>query len=107
MKIKPHKFLLRRGGDVIYEAEISFPQAALGAEIEVPILKGTDKLTIPSGTQNGDILRLKGKGIPGRYGRGDQLVHITVTVPKRLSGKQKKLIEQLDEELGKKRGFFG
>lgn len=107
VRIKPHKELIRRGSDVIYEAEISFPQAALGTEIEVPILKGTDKLYVPAGTQNGDILRMKGKGIPGRYGRGDQLVHVTVVVPKRLSRRQRQLIEQLDEELGKKRGLFG
>ncbi len=107
VRIKPHKELLRKGTDIIFEAEISFPQAALGDEIVVPILRGTEKLKIPSGTQNGDILRLGGKGMPGRYGRGDQLVHVTVNVPKRLSRRQKQLIEQLNEELGKKRGIFG
>lgn len=107
VRIKQHKDLIRRGSDLIYEAEVTFPQAALGAEIDVPILKGVEKLKVPSGTQNGDILRLKGKGMPSRFGRGDQLVHITVTVPKRLSRKQRQLIEQLDEEMGKKRGLFG
>jgi molecular chaperone DnaJ len=107
VRIKPHKHLIRRGNDLIYETKISFPQAALGADIEVPILRGKEKLTIPSGTQNGDILRLKGKGMPGRYGRGDQLVHVTVTVPKRLSRRQRQLIEQLNEELKKKPGIFG
>ena len=107
VRIKPHKELLRKGSDIIYEAEISFPQAALGDEITVPILRGTEILKIPSGTQNGDILRLRGKGMPSRYGRGDQLVHITVQVPKKLSRKQRQLIEQLNEELGKKRGLFG
>ena len=107
VRIKPHKQLLRKGADIIFEVDISFPQAALGDEIEVPILRGTEKLKIPSGTQNGDILRLRGKGVPGRYGRGDQLVHVTVNVPKKLSRKQKQLIEQLDEELGKKKGLFG
>ncbi len=107
VRVKPHKQLLRKGADIIFEADISFPQAALGDEIVVPILRGTEKLKIPSGTQNGDILRLRGKGVPGRYGRGDQLVHITVNVPKKLSRKQKQLIEQLNEELGKKKGLFG
>ena len=107
VRIKKHKELIRRGSDVIYEAEITFPQAALGTEIEIPILKGRDKLKVPAGTQNGDILRMKGKGIPSRYGCGDQLVHITITVPKKLTRKQKQLIEQLDEELSKKRGLFG
>jgi len=105
--VKPHKQLLRKGADIIFEVDISFPQAALGDEIVVPILRGTEKLKIPSGTQNGDILRLRGKGVPGRYGRGDQLVHVTVNVPKKLSRKQKLLIEQLNEELGKKKGLFG
>ncbi|MFC1803464.1 molecular chaperone DnaJ [Thermoproteota archaeon] len=107
VRVKPHENLIRRGNDVIYEARINFPQAALGTEIEVPILRGKDTLKVPSGTQNGDILRLKGKGIPGRFRRGDQLVHITVTVPKKLSHRQRQLVEELDEELGKKRGLFG
>ncbi len=62
---------------------------------------------MPSGTQNGDILRMRGKGIRGRFGHGDQLVHITVTVPKRLNRRQRQLIEELDRELNKKRGLFG
>jgi len=107
VRIKPHKHLIRRGTDVIYEAEVSFPQAALGTEIEVPTLKGGESLKVPSGTQNGDILRMRGEGIRGRFGQGDQLVHITVTVPKRLNRKQRQLIEELDRELGKKRGLFG
>ncbi|MBN2334664.1 molecular chaperone DnaJ [Candidatus Bathyarchaeota archaeon] len=107
VRIKPHRHLVRRGADVIYEAEVTFPQAALGTEIEVPTLKGGDTLKVPSGTQNGDILRMRGRGIPGRFGSGDQLVHITVLVPKRLSRKQRQLLEELEKELGKKRGLFG
>jgi molecular chaperone DnaJ len=106
VRIKPHKYLQRRGMDVIFEKEISFPQAALGADIEVPTLKGAETLSVPSGTQNGDILRMRGKGIPSRFGTGDELVHITVTVPKRLSRKARRIIEELDKELEKK-GFFG
>jgi molecular chaperone DnaJ len=107
VRIKPHKELLRKGSDIIYEAEINFPQAALGDEIKVPVLRGSETLRIPAGTQNGDILRLRGKGMPGRYGRGDQLVHVTVTIPKRLNRREKQLIEQLRGELGKKKGLFG
>ena len=107
VNIKPHEKLLRKGRDVIYEAEISFPKAALGTEIEVPVLGGKEKLKIPSGTQNGDILRIRGKGMPSRFGNGDELVHITVNVPKRLTRRQRELIEKLDEELGKRRGLFG
>jgi molecular chaperone DnaJ len=107
VRIKPHKELIRRGSDIIYETKINFPQAALGSEIDVPVLKGVEKLNIPSGTQNGDILRIKGKGMPSRYGRGDELVHVTVEVPKKLSRKEKELIRQLEEEMNKKHGFFG
>ncbi|MCW4049558.1 MAG: molecular chaperone DnaJ [Candidatus Bathyarchaeota archaeon] len=107
VRVKPHKHLLRRGADVIYEAEVNFPQAALGTQIDVHTLKGLDKLNIPSGTQNGDILRMRGKGMPSRFGTGDQLVHITVTVPKKLSRKEKQLIQELEKELGKKKGIFG
>ena len=107
VRVKPHEYLIRRGADVIYEAEVSFPQAALGTEIEVPTLRGAEGLKVPSGTQNGDILRMRGKGIRGRFGHGDQLVHVTVTVPKRLTRKQRQLIEELDRELNKKRGLFG
>jgi len=107
VRVKPHEHLLRRGSDVIYEAEISFPQAALGTEIEIPILGGSAKLFVPAGTQSGDILRMRGKGISSRFGTGDQLVHITVTVPKKLTRKQRELVEELDKELGKKRGLFG
>jgi molecular chaperone DnaJ len=106
VRIKPHKYLQRRGMDVIYEQEISFPQAALGAEIEVPTLKGNETLKIPSGTQNGDILRMRGKGMPSRFGTGDELVHITILIPKRLSRKERRIIEELDKELNKK-GLFG
>jgi len=107
VRVKPHESLIRRGSDLIYEAEISFPQAALGAEIEVPVIGGTAKLKVPAGTQNGDILRMRGKGMPSRFGTGDQLIHITVSVPKKLSRRQRELVEELDRELGKKRGLFG
>ena len=107
VRIKPHDQLIRKGRDLIYEARITFPQAALGDEIKVPVLRGKETLKIPSGTQNGDILRLKGKGMPTRYGNGDELVHITVDIPKRLTRRQRKLIEELGEELNKKRGLFG
>ncbi len=105
--IKKHPHLIRRGSDVIHEVDITFPQAALGTSLKVPSLKGEETVKIPSGTQNNDVIRLKGKGIKGRFGRGDQLVYVTVKIPKKLSRKQRKLIETLDEELKKNRGFFG
>jgi len=105
--IKPHKELIRRGSDIIHEVEINFPQAALGTEMEVPVLGGREVIKVPSGTQNGDIIRLRGMGMKGRFGKGDQLVHVTVSVPKKLSRKERQLIQELQEELGKKKGIFG
>jgi molecular chaperone DnaJ len=101
VRIKPHPYLLRRGLDIIYEAEVNFAQATLGAEIAVPILGGESKLKIPAGVQNGTILRMKGQGIKSRRGTGDQLVHITVRVPEKLSKRQRELVEELGKELGK------
>ena len=100
VRIKPHPNLIRRGMDIIYEAEINFPQAALGDEIEVPTLTGEATVRIPQGTQSGTIIRLRGKGIKGRLGHGDQLVHISVQVPTKLNNRQRELIEELGEELG-------
>ncbi|MFP3950926.1 MAG: molecular chaperone DnaJ [Candidatus Bathyarchaeia archaeon] len=101
VRVKPHEHLIRRGRDVIYEAEISFPQASLGAKIRVPTLRGESELKIPEGTQNGDILRMRVMGIPSAYGRGDELVHISVKVPKKLNSRQRELIEELGKELEK------
>ena len=110
VRIKPHPYLLRKGADTIYEAEINVAQAALGAEITVPVIGGEERVKVPSGTQSGDIIRLKGRGMPSRYGRGDHLVHVTVKVPTRLSKRQRELMEELSGELGTpeqpKRGFW-
>ncbi|UCH56846.1 MAG: molecular chaperone DnaJ [Candidatus Bathyarchaeota archaeon] len=102
VRIKPHKFLIRRGRDLIYEAEINFAQAALGTSIEVPSLSGQRTLKVPSGTQSGSILRMRGEGMPSRFGKGDQLVHITVQVPEKLTKKQRELIEELGKEFESK-----
>ena len=107
VRIKPHKELIRRGSDIIHEIEVNFPQAALGTEIEVPVLGGRETIKVPGGTQNGDIIRLKKRGMKGRFGYGDQLIHVTVTVPKKLSKKERQLIQELGKELGKKKGIFG
>jgi molecular chaperone DnaJ len=105
--IKPHKIFERHGNDIYLEAPISFTQAALGGEIEVPTLKGKSKLKIPSGTQTDTIFRMKGKGIPSLhgYGTGSQNVRVIVQVPERLSARQKELLKEFDKE-GKKKGFF-
>jgi molecular chaperone DnaJ len=82
---------------VVFDLGISFPQAALGAEIEVPTLSESAVLTIPPGTQSGDVLRLTGRGIPrlGGGARGDQLAQISVWVPTRLSAEERRALEPL------------
>ena len=102
--VKRHKLFERRGDDIIYEATISFPQAALGTKIDIPTLYGDAKLKIPSGTQSGTIFRLKGKGLPhlSGWGKGNQFVNVIVYTPKKLSKKQKKLLKDLEKELKEK-----
>ncbi|MGI6576096.1 MAG: molecular chaperone DnaJ [bacterium] len=112
ISVKPHSLFIRQGADIIYEAPISFTQAALGAEIEVPTLQGKAKLNIPAGTQPGTRFRLRGKGMPHlrRAGRGDQHVRVTIEVPTRLTQRQRQLLEELastyTEEKGESKGFF-
>nr|MBP7685030.1 molecular chaperone DnaJ [Deltaproteobacteria bacterium] len=90
------------GADVLLEVPISFPQAVLGAQIDVPTIEGRVAMKIPPGTQSGRSFRLRGKGIPvyGGAGKGDQLVRVIVEVPENISRKQRKLIQELAEELG-------
>ena len=85
-----------KGNDLFCEIPISFPQAALGAEVEVPTLEGYADLKISSGTSSGRIFHLKGKGMQklGGNGKGDQIVRVYVDVPKKLTAKQKDLLEE-------------
>lgn len=109
LHIKKHDLFEREGNDIVLEVPISYAQAALGDEIEVPKLKGKVKIKIPPGTQTGTVFRLKGQGIPylHRYGTGDQLVKVYVEVPEKLSKKQKEQLREFDKSLGKKKkGFF-
>jgi molecular chaperone DnaJ len=102
IKIRPHPFFHREGDDVLCQVPVTFAQAALGAEVAVPTLDGKGKLRVPAGTQPGDILRIKGKGVPHRVGmgRGDQRVEVGVEVPTQLTARQKSLLEELARELG-------
>jgi len=92
-----HEYFTRQGDHVIYELPISFPMAATGGEVTIPTLYGPEKLKIPSGTQSGKVLKLRGKGIPRLHhtGKGHQLVQIRVWVPTKLSGRDKQLLEEL------------
>ncbi|HZP46764.1 MAG TPA: molecular chaperone DnaJ [Candidatus Binataceae bacterium] len=94
--VKEHPLFVRQDNDILIEVPISFPQAALGAEIEVPTLEGKINMKVPAGTQSGKIIRLKGKGFPDLhgYGAGDQLVRIAVETPRRLSARQRELLEE-------------
>jgi molecular chaperone DnaJ len=93
---EPHKVFVRDGNDVILDLLISFPEAALGAEIEVPTLTGRAKLRVEPGTQSGRVLRMRDKGIPhlNSFGRGDQLVRVNVWVPTRISSEERTLLKQ-------------
>ena len=95
----PHDSLTRDGENLHYELTLSFPDAALGTSVEIPTVSGSVKINIDKGTQPGKILRLKNKGLPSvqGYGRGDQLIHINVWVPKNLSNEEKKTLEGLKE----------
>jgi molecular chaperone DnaJ len=94
--VREHPLFVRQDNDVVIEVPVSFPQAALGTEIEVPTLEGKVKLRIPAGTQSGKVFRLKGKGIVDLhgYGHGDQLVKIVVETPRRLTPRQRELLEE-------------
>ncbi|HNI09543.1 MAG TPA: DnaJ C-terminal domain-containing protein, partial [bacterium] len=87
----------RHGDDVLLNVNITFPQAVLGDEVEVPTLFGKAKLTIPGGIQSGKILRMRGKGIPhlNGSGSGDQLIRVAVHTPSKISDKERRLIEEL------------
>jgi molecular chaperone DnaJ len=94
---EPHKIFSRNGDDIILDLLISYPQAALGTEIEIPTINGRAKLKIDPGTQSGKILRMRGKGIPNLRGdyRGDQLIRVNVWVPTHLSKEDKELLKSL------------
>jgi molecular chaperone DnaJ len=90
------------GDDIVCKFPISFSQATLGGEVEVPSLEGSVRMRVPPCTQVGSVLRLKGKGVAHRLraGNGDQLVEVTIQVPSQLSERARQLLEELGHELG-------
>jgi molecular chaperone DnaJ len=111
--VRPHPLFERDGFNIWYELPITYAQAALGAEIDIPTLDGRIRYEIKEGTQPGDVLRVRGKGIPYLNGRGtgDLLLKVVVEVPKNLSKEQKKLLTAFDEATGdknyqKRKSFF-
>ncbi len=110
--VQPHARFERDGASILLDQEVSFAQAALGAEVEVPTLDGKVKLNIPEGTQTGTTFRLKGKGVPflRNGGRGDQFVTVKVTVPRGLSSAQKDALRQYAQTMGEtveQKNIFG
>ncbi|HYC22638.1 MAG TPA: molecular chaperone DnaJ [Candidatus Bathyarchaeia archaeon] len=113
ISVLEHEIFKRDGNDVICELPVSFPRAALGAELDVPTLEGTVKMKMPAGTQSGSVFRLRGKGVPDLhgYGRGDELVQVIVETPRKLNARQRELLEELAAISGEEvhpmqKGFF-
>jgi len=101
--VEAHPYFKRQDNHIILELEINVAQGALGDLVTVPTLDGDEELTIPAGTQTGEVFRLKARGVPylRRPGRGDQMVVVTVNVPRKLTAEQRELFEQLGATLGK------
>jgi len=99
VRVEPHEFFLRDGDNLICEVPITYSQAALGTEADVPTLKGAAKLSIPRGTQSGELFRLRGQGVPNvRSGRkGDLIAQAVIEVPKKLGERQEELLRELAE----------
>ncbi|HUG35646.1 MAG TPA: molecular chaperone DnaJ [Candidatus Limnocylindrales bacterium] len=99
LHVRPHEIFVRHGADLVCELPLTFPQAALGAAVEVPVLGGKATLTVPAGTQAGQTVRLKGKGMPHLRGRGhgDAVYQIALEVPTRLSSRQRELLEEFQQ----------
>ncbi len=110
INVKDHRVFQREGADLYATQELSFPEAALGATIEVPTLDGKKvELTVPPGTQPGEMQRLKGLGMPRMegYGKGDLYIRLKLVVPKKLTAEQKELLRKFDGGDGSKKKLFG
>lgn len=118
LQVKPHAYFQRHDDDIHVELAINIAQAALGDEVQVPTMDGTEVLKIPAGTQTGDIIRLRGRGVPrlrrdgSTVGRGDQMITVQVRTPTNLSTDQRDLLIKLGKTLDKEvvpqkeKGFF-
>jgi molecular chaperone DnaJ len=105
ISVREHEFFTRRGEDLLYVLPVSFAQLVLGDNVEVPGIDKEATLSIPPGTQSGQVFRLKGMGIKrldGR-GRGNQLVKVQVKTPKNLTANQKELLKEFEASFGEKK----
>lgn len=117
IRVRAHKLFVREGDDLKLDMTISYPLAAMGGTIDIPTLEGDVSYNINPGTQNGDVIRIAGKGIQHLRGngKGDLKVRVRVEVPKKLSSRQKEILREFDETLKgdsakakrNKEGFFG
>lgn len=103
--VRRHPVFVRKGADIYFGMDITFPQAVLGAEVEIPTLEGLAMLKIPPGTPAGKAFHLKGKGIPrlGGHGKGDEVVIVNIEVPKHITPRQRELLEEFAELNGDKK----
>ncbi|MBA3363886.1 MAG: molecular chaperone DnaJ, partial [Actinobacteria bacterium] len=93
--VNPHPVFGRRGDDLTLDLPISFPEATLGANVEVPTMNGPVTLKVPAGTPSGKTFRMKGRGAPKKGGRGDLLAKVKVDVPEKVSKEEKELLGKL------------
>ena len=103
IRVRAHPHFVRADNDIVYKRAINMAQAALGASVKVPTLEGEAEVVVPQGTETGDLIRLKGQGVPhlgNRRQRGDQLVAIVVSTPKSLTPEQQHLLEELSRSFG-------
>jgi curved DNA-binding protein len=102
IEVPPHRTFQRNGSDLQVELSVSLTRAILGTEIRVPTLDGEVTMKVPAGTQSGSIFRLKGKGMPHLKGKGtgDELVRVSVEIPRRLTDRQRQLIEEFEKTTG-------
>jgi molecular chaperone DnaJ len=113
IRVRPDERFVREGDDIYATAELTFTQAALGATLTIPTLDGEEELELPPGTQPGEIVVLRGRGMPvlQRRGRGDQRILVNVLVPRHLNDEQRRLLREFDEHAdeqtyGKSEGLF-
>jgi molecular chaperone DnaJ len=113
VRIRPDERFVREGDDIYTTVGLTFTQAALGATIAIPTLDGNEELELPPGTQPGEIVVLRGRGMPvlQGFGRGDQRILVNVLVPRHLDDEQRRLLREFDERAdertyGKSEGLF-
>jgi molecular chaperone DnaJ len=99
LTVKPHEYFKRQNTDITYELPVSFAEAALGAEVEVPTLDGKETLKIPAGAQSGRMFRLKGKGVPviHQNARGDELVTVRIVTPQNMTKRQREILQEFSD----------